>query len=272
MAAGRRIAWSSTDRYSPVQDRVGVVDPRPRRAAPGASAGCASTPRPTSRPGWTSGRSSGSPTRVTTGANCAAPAATPASGWTGPDRRRPHRQRAPGCASRGTTSPVTCTDSVPDCRTSTCSARSRRWTRGLRGKLRWAAEAGLSTMSITNGAVSARPVRPDLRTRAGRRRPLQGDRQPGLDRPRGERRAAGQPGRVPPDDRHHPAGGRRRRAGQGADHCLAPQLSHRSGNGAALWEMGVRGFAFHCGSVEGVRISWTSGPGPSGPAGLAHAV
>ena len=27
MAAGRRIAWSSTDRYSPVQDRVGVVDP-----------------------------------------------------------------------------------------------------------------------------------------------------------------------------------------------------------------------------------------------------
>ena len=27
MAAGRRIAWSSTDRYSPVQDRAGVVDP-----------------------------------------------------------------------------------------------------------------------------------------------------------------------------------------------------------------------------------------------------
>ena len=27
MAAGRRITWSSTDRYSPVQDRVGVVDP-----------------------------------------------------------------------------------------------------------------------------------------------------------------------------------------------------------------------------------------------------
>ena len=27
MSAGRRIAWSSTDRYSPVQDRAGVVDP-----------------------------------------------------------------------------------------------------------------------------------------------------------------------------------------------------------------------------------------------------
>jgi pyruvate-formate lyase-activating enzyme len=27
MAAGRRITWSSTDRYSPVQDRAGIVDP-----------------------------------------------------------------------------------------------------------------------------------------------------------------------------------------------------------------------------------------------------
>ena len=27
MAVGRRIAWSSIDRYSPIQDRAGVVDP-----------------------------------------------------------------------------------------------------------------------------------------------------------------------------------------------------------------------------------------------------
>ena len=34
MAAGRRITWSSTDRYSPVQDRAGVVDPRPDELPP----------------------------------------------------------------------------------------------------------------------------------------------------------------------------------------------------------------------------------------------
>ena len=41
---------------------------------------------------------------------------------------------------------------------------------------------------------------------------------------------------------------------------------------AALWEMGVRGFAFHCGSVEGVPDFLDRGPGSPGPAGLAHAV
>ena len=34
MASGRRITWSSTDRYSPVQDRAGVVDPAPDELPP----------------------------------------------------------------------------------------------------------------------------------------------------------------------------------------------------------------------------------------------
>ena len=40
----------------------------------------------------------------------------------------------------------------------------------------------------------------------------------------------------------------------------------------ALWEMGVRGFAFHSGSVEGTPDFLAKGTRPSRPARLAYAV
>ncbi len=78
---------------------------------------------------------------------------------------------------------------------------------GSAAKLAYAAEVGLTTMSITNG-VSSRPGSTGRSAALSSRRPLQGDRQPRLDRPRGERRAARQHRGVPQDDRHDRAGRR----------------------------------------------------------------
>ena len=270
MAAGRRIAWSSTDRYSPVQDRAGVVDPLAGRAAAGAPAGSASTRRRTSRR-WLDEREI---LRVDLPGRRPVPAALPRllhRRAAGPAVDRAGLAGRRGCACRGTTSPATCTDSVPDCRTSTCSARSRRWTRRARRRKLRVGGGGRAVGHVDHqrGGLAG-PLRPDLRPGAGRRRPLQGDRQPGLDRPGGERRAARQPGRVPAG-RSPPSA---RAVADGVPVKVQITVWPRNYPTVletvdALWEMGVRGFAFHCGSVEGVPgfpgprawTTWTRWPG-----------
>src|SRR4051812_27515443 len=244
MSAGRRIAWSSTDRYSPVQDRAGVVDPTEAELPP-VSRRVNQHPSPYS-PAWLDEREI---LRVT---------------YQGDDRCN---LRCPGCYTgerldRPTLAPNAVNDRL--------RVPWEDFTGQLRGlgdglqdfyllgaeptmdpegsarKLKWAADAGLSAMSITNGAVSA-----------GR-----------FDRTFGPALAAGDLYKVIVSlDSIDPAVNDALRGSPVAFRQTIATIRRAVADGTpvkvqitvwprnypsvletvdALWAMGVRGFAFHC--------------------------
>lgn len=249
MSAGRRIAWSSTDRYSPVQDRAGVVDPAEDELPP-VDRRVNQQPSPYA-PAWLDEREI---LRVT---------------YQGDDRCQ---LRCPGCYTgerldRPSIAPVNANARlrVP---WQDFTGHLRGLGRGLQdfyllgaeptmdpegsaAKLAWAAEQGLSSMSITNGAVSK-------------------DR---FDRTFGPALATGDLYKVIVSlDSIDPEVNDALRGSVGAHRKTVATIRHAIALGApvkvqvtvwprnyltvletvrALWEMGVRGFAFHSGSVEG---------------------
>ena len=256
MATVRRISWASSERYSPVQDRVGMADPRPGELPP-ATARVNQRPDPYS-PAYLDQREI---LRVT---------------YQGDDRCQ---LRCPGCYTgqrllRPSLPPVTLGGTAEGGETrlrvpfDDFTGHVHGLGRGLqdfylRGaeptmdpegsatKLRWAAELGLSVMSITNGVVS-----PDR-----------------FDHTFGRSLDAGELYKLIVSlDSIDPAVNNELRASPLAydrtmatiRRCVARnqplkvQMTVWPRNYPtiletveALWELGVRGFAFHCGSVEG---------------------
>jgi MoaA/NifB/PqqE/SkfB family radical SAM enzyme len=249
MAAGRRIAWSSTDRYSPVQDRVGIIDPTDDDLPP-VVVRVNQFPSPYS-PAWLDEREI---LRVT---------------YQGDDRCN---LRCPGCYTGERLD-------RPAIAPTAANARLRvpweDFTGHLRGlgpglqdfyllgaeptmdpegsaaKLAYAADAGLTTMSITNGATS--PARFDRTFR------------PALER--GDLYKV-----IVSLDSIDPVVNDALRGSAGAFRKTIATIKRAVASGVpvkvqvtvwprnyptvletvlALWEIGVRGFAFHSGSVEG---------------------
>ena len=254
MAAGRRITWSSTDRYSPVQDRAGVVDPTPADLPP-VHQRVRQDPSPY-QPAWLDQREI---LRVT---------------YQGDDRCQ---LRCPGCyTGERLDRPSLPPAERPDAPAARLRVPWDDFTGHLHGlgpglqdfyllgaeptmdpegsaeKLHWAADAGMSVMSITNGAVSARR----------------------FDRTFGPALAAGELYKVIVSlDSIDPAVNDALRGSPVAFRQTMATLRRAVADGVpvkaqitvwprnyptvletvdALWEIGVRGFAFHCGSVEGV--------------------
>jgi MoaA/NifB/PqqE/SkfB family radical SAM enzyme len=250
MSAGRRIAWSSTDRYSPVQDRAGVVDPTEDELPP-VSRRVNQHPSPYS-PAWLDEREI---LRVT---------------YQGDDRCN---LRCPGCyTGERLDRPSIAPNAVND----RLRVPWEDFTGQLRGlgdglqdfyllgaeptmdpegsaaKLAWAADAGLATMSITNGASS--PAR--------------------FDRAFGDSLDSGDLYKLIVSlDSIDPEVNDALRGSAGAYRKTMATIERAVARGVpvkvqvtvwprnylsvletvrALWEMGVRGFAFHSGSVEGV--------------------
>lgn len=257
MAAGRRIAWSSTDRYSPVQDRVGVVDPAADELPPVAQR-VRQQPSPY-EPGWLDEREI---LRVT---------------YQGDDRCQ---LRCPGCYTGERLDRPSIAPASPGGRLTVpwddftghlhglgtglqdfylLGAEPTMDPAGSAEKMAWAAEAGLSVMSITNGAVS--PAR--------------------FDRTFGAALAAGDLYKVIVSlDSIDPEVNDALRGSPVAFRQTIATIRRAVADGVpvkvqitvwprnyptvletvdALWEMGVRGFAFHCGSVEGVPDFLTRG-------------
>ena len=249
MSAGRRIGWSSTSRYSPVQDRVGVVDPAEDELPPVLDR-VNQHPSPYS-PAWLDEREI---LRVT---------------YQGDDRCN---LRCPGCYTgerleRPSMAPVLANERL--------RVPWEDFTGHLRGlgsglqdfyllgaeptmdpegsaaKLAHAAAAGLATMSITNGVGS--PAR--------------------FDRTFGPALSSGDLYKVIVSlDSIDPEVNDALRGAAGAFRRTIATIRRAVASGApvkvqitvwprnylsvlrtvdALWGMGVRGFAFHCGSVEG---------------------
>jgi pyruvate-formate lyase-activating enzyme len=250
MAGGRRIAWSSTDRYSPVQDRVGVVDPAPADLPP-VTRRVGQQPDPYS-PAWLDEREI---LRVT---------------YQGDDRCQ---LRCPGCYTGERLDRPQMAPAMPGARLRVPWDDFTGHVRGLGSglqdfyllgaeptmdpegsaeKLAWAAGAGLSIMSITNGAVS--PAR--------------------FDRTFGPSLASGDLYKVIVSlDSIDPVVNNALRGSPVAFARTMATIRKAVAEQAPvkvqvtiwprnyptvletverLWEMGVRGFAFHCGSVEGV--------------------
>lgn len=249
MSAGRRIAWSSTDRYSPVQDRAGVVDPAEDELPP-VDRRVDQQPSPYA-PAWLDEREI---LRVT---------------YQGDDRCQ---LRCPGCYTgerldRPSIAPVNANDRLrvpwqdftghlrglgPGLQDFyLLGAEPTMDPEGSAAKLAWAAGQGLSSMSITNGAVS----------------------QDRFDRTFGPALATGDIYKVIVSlDSIDPEVNDALRGSAGAHRKTVATIRHAVAVGApvkvqvtvwprnylsvletvrALWEMGVRGFAFHSGSVEG---------------------
>jgi pyruvate-formate lyase-activating enzyme len=250
MAAGRRITWSSTDRYSPVQDRVGIVDPAPGDLPP-VLLRVSQQPRPY-EPAHLDEREI---LRAT---------------YQGDDRCQ---LRCPGCYTGERLERPSLAPSAPGARVRVpwedftghlrglgpglqdfylLGAEPTMDPEGSAEKLAWAAEAGLSVMSITNGAVS--PAR--------------------FDRTFGGALAAGDLYKlivsldsVDPEVNNALRGSPvafdrtmatiRRAVAAGAPVKVQVTVWPRNYPTVLetvdrLWSEGVRGFAFHCGSVEGV--------------------
>ena len=127
MSAGRRIAWSSTDRYSPVQDRAGVVDPAEDELPP-VSLRVNQHPSPYS-PAWLDEREI---LRVTYQGDDRCNLRCPGC-YTGERLDRPVARAGRGANDRLRVPWEDFTGHLrglgPGCRTSTSSAPSRRWTR-----------------------------------------------------------------------------------------------------------------------------------------------
>jgi MoaA/NifB/PqqE/SkfB family radical SAM enzyme len=249
MAAGRRIAWSSTDRYSPVQDRVGVLDPADDELPP-VVVRVNQHPSPYS-PAWLDEREI---LRVT---------------YQGDDRCN---LRCPGCYTGERLDRPSIAPSAANQRLRVPWADFTGHLRGLgpglqdfyllgaeptmdpegsAAKLAHAAAAGLTTMSITNGACS--PAR--------------------FDRTFGPALASRDLYKVIVSlDSIDPEVNDALRGSKGAFHKTIATIERAVAAGVpikvqvtvwprnymtvletvrALWEMGVRGFAFHSGSVEG---------------------
>ena len=249
MSAGRRIAWSSTDRYSPVQNRVGVVDPA-EDGLPPVDRRVIQDPSPYS-PAWLDEREI---LRVT---------------YQGDDRCQ---LRCPGCYTGERLDRPSIAPATPGARLRVpwedftghlrglgaglqdfylLGAEPTMDPEGSAAKLAWAAAAGLATMSITNGATSAarfdRTFGPALAA---------GDLYKvivSLDSIDAEvndalRGSAGAFGKTVATIRRAVAAGL----------PVKVQITVWPRNYlsvletvSALWDMGVRGFAFHSGSVEG---------------------
>ena len=144
---------------------------------------------------------------------------------------------------------------------------------GSAAKLAWAAEAGLTTHVHHQRGDVRGPVRPDLRGGAGR---------------------AGDLYKVIVSlDSIDPEVNDTLRGSVGAFRKTIATIERAVASGVpvkvqvtvwprnyltvletvhALWEMGVRGFAFHSGSVEGTPGFPGQGPRPPRPARVAHAV
>jgi hypothetical protein len=254
MASGRRITWSSTDRYSPVQDRIGVLDPAPDELPP-VHRRVRQLPSPYS-PAWLDEREI---LRVTyqgddrcqlrcpgcyTGERLDRPSLPPAAQAAGPAARL----RVPWDDFTGQIGGLG--DGLQDFYL--LGAEPTMDPEGSARKLKWAADAGLSAMSITNGAVSARR----------------------FDRTFGPALAAGDLYKVIVSlDSIDPAVNDALRGSPVAFRQTIATIRRAVTGGLpvkvqitvwprnyptvletvdALWAMGVRGFAFHCGSVEGV--------------------
>ena len=250
MAAGRRITWASTERYSPVQDRAGIVDPRPEDL-PVVTQRVGQHPDPYS-PGYLDEREI---LRVT---------------YQGDDRCN---LRCPGCYTGERLSRPSLEPSVPGLRLRApfedfvgqvtglgaglqdfylLGAEPTMDPEGSDERLAWAYEHGLAAMSITNGAVG----------------PARFDRTFGRSLGDGELyKLIVSLDSIDPQInnalRGSPSAHRltlatiRRCVERGAP--VKVQITVWPSNYAtvldtvdALWEMGVRGFAFHGGSLEGV--------------------
>lgn len=250
MAAGRRITWSSTNRYSPVQDRAGVVDPLPGQLPP-VSRRVRQHPDPY-QPAFLDEREI---LRVT---------------YQGDDRCQ---LRCPGCYTGERLDRPAIAPAAPGARLRVpwddftghlhglgpglqdfylLGAEPTMDPEGSASKLAWAAEAGLSIMSITNGAVS--PAR--------------------FDRTFGPALETGDLYKLIVSlDSIDPEVNNALRGSPAAFDRTIATIERAVADGVpvkvqvtvwprnyptvlrtveALWEMGVRGFAFHCGSVEGV--------------------
>ncbi len=249
MAAGRRIAWSSTDRYSPVQDRAGVVDPAADELPP-VAVRINQHPSPYA-PAWLDQREI---LRVT---------------YQGDDRCN---LRCPGCYTgerldRPSMAPVMGNQRLrvpwqdftghlrglgPGLQDFyLLGAEPTMDPEGSAAKLAHAAGSGLTTMSITNGASS--PAR--------------------FDRAFGSALAGGDLYKVIVSlDSIDPEVNDALRGSEGAFRKTIATIRRAVEGGVpvkvqitvwprnyltvletvrALWEIGVRGFAFHSGSVEG---------------------
>ena len=250
MSAGQRITWSSEDRYSPVQDRVGLLDPTPAQLPP-VTARVRQDPSPY-QPAFLDEREL---LRVT---------------YQGDDRCQ---LRCPGCYTGERLE----RPSIPP---TAAGARTRvpwdDFTGHLRGlgprlqdfyllgaeptmdpegsadKLAWAADAGLSVMSITNGAVS--PSRFD---RTFSRALESGDLYKLIVSLDSIDRDVNDALRGSPVAYDRTVATIRRAVEDGVPVKVQVTVWPRNYPTVLetvdkLWEMGVRGFAFHCGSVEGV--------------------
>ena len=254
MAAGRRITWSSTDRYSPVQDRAGVVDPRPDELPP-VHRRVRQDPSPY-EPAWLDQREI---LRVTYQGDDRCQLRCPGC-YTGERLDRPSLPPAAHPAGEQPRLRVPWDDFTGQMHGLGAGlqdfyllgAEPTMDPEGSAEKLRWAAEAGMSVMSITNGAVSARR----------------------FDRTFGPALDAGDLYKVIVSlDSIDPAVNDALRGSPVAFRQTTATIRRAVADGvpvkvqitvwprnyptvletvAALWKMGVRGFAFHCGSVEGV--------------------
>jgi len=257
MAAGRRIGWASTDRYSPIQDRVGILDPCPEDIPP-VTERVSQHPDPFS-PAFLDEREI---LRVTYQGDDRCQLRCPGC-YTGARLQRPNidpavagqRLRTPFEEFTGQVGGLG--DGLQDFYL--LGAEPTMDPEGSDERLAWAAGRGLSVMSITNGAVS--PNRFD-RTFA---RSLEADELykliVSLDSivPEINNELRGSPFAF---DRTLAT--IRRCVRRGAP--VKVQITVWPSNYPtimetveALWELGVRGFAFHGGSVEGVSGFLASG-------------
>jgi MoaA/NifB/PqqE/SkfB family radical SAM enzyme len=257
MAAGRRIGWASTDRYSPIQDRVGILDPIPEDIPP-VTQRVSQHPDPYS-PAFLDEREI---LRVTyqgddrcqlrcpgcyTGERLQRPSLAPAVA--GARLRTPFEEFSGQVAGLG--------DGLQDFYL--LGAEPTMDPEGSDERLAWAADRGLSVMSITNGAVA----------------PARFDRTFGRSLDAGElyKLIVSLDSIVPeinnelrgsPFAHERTLATIRRCVQRGAP--VKVQITVWPRNYAtimdtvhALWEIGVRGFAFHGGSVEGSNTLLASG-------------
>jgi pyruvate-formate lyase-activating enzyme len=251
MAAGRRIRWASTGRYSPIQDRVGILEPD-RIDIPTVTDRVSQRPNPYS-PAFLDQREI---LRVT---------------YQGDDRCQ---LRCPGCYTGERLQRPSIAPTLPSERLQTPFEEFTGQVTGLGGgvqdfyllgaeptmdpegsdeRLAWAAASGMSVMSITNGAVA-----PDRFDRTFARALDEGELYKlivSLDS-------------IDPDINNRLRGSEHawsrtmatiRRCVRHGD-PVKVQVTVWPANYATvmstvheLWDLGVRGFAFHAGSVEGVR-------------------
>jgi pyruvate-formate lyase-activating enzyme len=259
MASGQRISWASTDRYSPVQDRVGIHDPDPGEL-PSVINRVEQHPDPYA-PEFLDGREI---LRVTYQGDDRCQLRCPGC-YTGERLARPGIAPAEGADPRPDSGPARRLRSTFDDFTGhlqglgpglqdfyLLGAEPTMDPEGSAARLAWAVEHGLTIMSITNGAVS----------------PDRFDRTFGAAADSGELyKLIVSLDSIDPEINNLLRGAAfafdrtvatiRRCVERGLPVKVQVTVWPRNyptvmDTVEALWDMGVRGFAFHCGSVEGV--------------------